>query len=131
MTLADDEFLARFEDCSLDDAVFKHTGHVRMAFLYLQRHDTETALTRICKGIQRFGASRGAPEKYHATVTIAFARIIAKRLQPDQGFDDFVAANPDLMSPRPLLLDYYSEALLYSDEARLRFVAPDRRPLPT
>lgn len=130
MTPRDRAFLDQFEDCSLPDEAFRHVGHVRMAWLYLGELPFNAALAAILDGIRRFGVSRNALGMFHVTVTVAFATIIASRMQPGESFRDFTARNPDLMSPRPLLRDYYSQGLLDSKRARNTFVPPDLQPLP-
>ena len=130
MTPQDRDFLRRFDECSLPESEFKHTGHVRMAWLRLNEASFEAALAQIRNGIRRYAESMGATTKYHETVTVAFARIIASRMRQGESFDEFTARNADVLSPRPLLQRYYSQALLDSDRAKQEFVGPDLEALP-
>jgi hypothetical protein len=65
---------------------------------------------------------------YHETITWAFLLIIAER-QARCGavtWDDFAAANADLLVWKPSILErYYSTEVLRSDLARNVFVFPD------
>jgi hypothetical protein len=44
--MTDDAFLSAFEACTLDPQHFNHRGHVRLAWLYLQRYPFDEAVTR-------------------------------------------------------------------------------------
>jgi hypothetical protein len=80
---------------------------------------------------RRFTAAHGEPERYHETLTTAWARVVAAHAveHPDAGFDAFLAAHPQLLR-RDLLLGHYSRERLYSEPARARFVDPDLVALP-
>ncbi len=130
MTPGDRDFLDRFDDCTLPESEFRHAGHVRMAWLRLNEAPFAQALAQISDGIRRYARSKGQTSKYHETVTVAFARIVASRMRSGESFDDFASRNADLFSPQPLLRRYYSAELLDSDRARREFVAPDLEPLP-
>jgi hypothetical protein len=127
--LTDDEFIARFEACTLPTDLFPHREHIRLAWLYLRRDSLPDALARVTGGIRRFAAAKGAPDRYHETITVAFVLLIADRVAkaaPDQTWDEFAAANPDLFdwksgSIRP----YYKPETLASDLARRHFLFPD------
>ena len=58
-------------------------------------------------------------------MTWFYLLLIAERHQPDQDWTAFKAANSDLFAS-DLLARYYTPELLRSDEARTRFVLPDR-----
>lgn len=129
MQLNDETFLASFDRRELDPEHFDHRGHLRMAWLHLKRYGLEEATSRVCGGICELASQFGAPDKYNHTLTEALIRIMAKRMEGSgqRGFEDFLAANTDLVSDaRALLARYYSDELLYSAEARRAWVAPDR-----
>jgi hypothetical protein len=52
------------------------------------------------------------------------------RALPCASADEFIAANPALLDAR-IMLTHYSAKLLFSDEARARFVEPDVERIPT
>jgi hypothetical protein len=82
-------------------------------------------------GIRAMAAANGKPEAYHDTRTAAWVRIlVAARTGFAGDFAAFLDAHPELVR-RDLLSDYYSDALLTSDEARAAFIEPDLRDLPT
>ncbi|WP_395094788.1 hypothetical protein [Armatimonas sp.] len=123
--MTDTEFLAAFEDTSLPRYEWTHTAHVRMAFLYLSRLPYAEAEASIVAGIRRFNAAKGNATGYHHTVTVAFARLVAARLDGSD-WPAFQAANPDLFS----IQKHYSPEVIKSDKARAEFVEPDLETLP-
>lgn len=132
-SLPDDAFLAAFLDSSLTPAHFNHLGHLRAAWLLLQRRPLEQAVADTCEGIARLAARLGAPDKYHRTLSEALVRLMAQggAADPGRGWDDFLAANADLVrDARGVLAQYYRADTLDSAEARQRFLPPDRQPLP-
>lgn len=128
----DEEFMQRFEDCTLSTDHFHHAGHVRMAWLYLQRFPLIEALSRFRDNLQRFAASLGKSHIYHETLTFAFVFLIHERIQRDgasQSWEEFASSNVDLLNwKESILKKYYSEDALKSDFARRVFVFPDRLP---
>jgi hypothetical protein len=72
------------------------------------------------------------PQKYHETITVAWARIVAHHVAADPAvcdFDAFVTRYPALLD-KTLLARHYSGAALGSATARADWVAPDLVPLP-
>src|SRR5690606_28453140 len=124
--MTDEELVRGFEAASLPPGAFGHAEHVRVAWWYLRRHPWSDALARIRGGLQRFAAAAGRPERYHETITVMYARLIAERLAVDDGGDwnAFAARNPDLFE-RGLLERYYRWETLVSEDARVGWVAPD------
>jgi hypothetical protein len=138
--VSDEEFLAAFEECTLIRAQWTHEAHVRMVWLYLNRKPLHEAIEKARSGIRRLNASysrqssgseHSTADGYHDTITVAFVRLIASRLQGDDTFHAFRERNPDLFD-RTLtaLLHHYSKELLHSDAAKERFVEPDLLQLP-
>jgi hypothetical protein len=126
--MTDDAFLARFETAQLDS--FTHRDHLRVAFAYARRGGIEHAIDRARHGLRHLTTAHGEPERYHETLTTAWARVIAHHAVTHAGgFDAFVAAHPRLLD-RELLLAHYSRERLFSDEARARFIEPDLSSLP-
>ncbi len=133
-TISEDDldFLEMFEQCSLGKQCWTHEAHIRMAWLQMERSSSfDEALERIRKGIMTFNSSVQSVG-YHETITIAFARLIHSMRQErtTQGdWRDFLKHHADLLS-KDCLLEYYTADVLASDEARQRFVEPNRKQLP-
>lgn len=133
-SMSNDQFLAAFLDSSMPPAGFDHHGHVRAAWLLLQRQPLENAVTDTCDAIARLATRLGVPEKYNRTLSEALVRLMAHGggADPALSWEDFLAANTDLMNDaRRVLARYYSDTLLNSQTARERFLRPDRLPLPS
>jgi hypothetical protein len=130
--VSDDEFLTQFEAGTLPKAEFSHRQHVRLAWLYLGRHEFADASARVVEGIKVFAALHGVTGLYHETITRAWLRLIAdgrKRTPDAPTFAGFMEANPALAT-KGALHPYYDPETLKTDDARARFVLPDRAPLP-
>ncbi|MDX1516054.1 MAG: hypothetical protein R3288_04395 [Woeseiaceae bacterium] len=121
--------LERFERADFDAALFDHEAHVYVAWLYLQSGTVADALARMSAALQRIAGALGVPDKYHATVTWFYLLLIAERhaQAPQQDWAAFRQANRDLFDRENSVLNrYYSAETLASDDARRRFVLPDR-----
>jgi hypothetical protein len=128
--MTDDEFIAKFEDCSLPNESFHHSDHVKMVFLYLGRYQVLEALQRFSTSLARFAAAKGKPGLYHETITWAFVFLIRERIVRAgrrQTWAQFVAANADLLNWKDnVLKKYYSDGTLASDLAKGTFLLPDK-----
>lgn len=129
----DQDFIRRFEDCTLPGADFHHRDHVRLAWLYLREHPPVEALARFSEGLKRYATANGHDGLYHETITWAYLLLIrerAARAGAGETFEEFAAENPDLLTWRPsVLASYYREETLTSELARRVFVMPDARDL--
>lgn len=127
--MTDDEFIRRFEDCTLPSECFHHADHVRMAFLYLSRSPALEALQGFSASLQRFAAANGKPGRYHETITWALLLLIRERMAraaSGQTWAQFSAANGDLLNWKDnVLKKYYREETLASALARTTFLLPD------
>jgi hypothetical protein len=119
--------VAAFESTELDGNAFTHVEHLRVAWHYLRTLPLGEAIDRCRDGIRRFAATKGAPDKYHETLTVAFLLVINERLADARHLSwmEFSAANADLVGKPSVLSNYYSENVLRSDRARRVFVMPD------
>jgi len=128
--LSDDDFIARFEDCTLPNSAFHHRDHVRLAWLYLRREPPLSALTRFVESLKRFAHANGHDGLYHETITWAYLFLVHERMAtgPEgETWEDFAARNPDLLTWRPSILGaYYREETLASELARRVFLMPDK-----
>jgi hypothetical protein len=118
----------RFVDTTLPADQFHHEQHVQVAWLFVRRHGMPAALGEFSAAIKRFADAKGATGLYHETITWAFLLIIAEReaRTPSETWEAFAAANADLLTWNPSILNrYYSRELLASDLARRTFVMPD------
>ena len=98
----------------------------------MQLGTPDAALQRIREGIMRYNTQvLGRAHKYHETVTVAFAQLVAHRIRPGESWGKFCERIEDLLNADcPVLLGYYSGDRLFSDLARRAFIEPDLQPLP-
>jgi hypothetical protein len=126
-------FRAAFEAGSLAPADFGHRAHVRLAYVYLAESDVEAAAERMRAAIRGFLLHHGIDgAKYHETMTRAWilaVRHFMEKSAPSAAADAFIEANPILLDSR-IMLTHYSAGLLFSDDARARFVDPDLEEIP-
>ena|ERR1700733_60023 len=127
--MSDDEFIASFENDTLDNGAFHHADHVRMAFLYLSRYPVLEALQRFSTSLASFATAKGKPELYHETITWAFLLLIRERMARSpspQTWHQFANGNPDLLNWKDnILKKYYRDETLSSELAKCVFLFPD------
>lgn len=130
--LNNQEFIRQIETAAINPEWFTHEAHIRMAWLYLIDFDQDAALQNICEAIKGIDAKYAGGTRYHHTITVVFARSIGILMQwePGKTWQEFVAVNGGLRISKKFLAEYYSDEILYSDEAKTQFVAPDKKPLP-
>lgn len=124
-----EQLFERFVDTTLPADAFHHQQHVQVAWMFVRRYGMPQALAEFTAALKRFAAAKGAHGLYHQTITWAFLLLIAERQarQPADGWEAFAAANPDLLSWKPSILErYYSREVLTSELARQTFLFPDR-----
>ena len=127
----DDALVAGFEAATL--ASFHHADHVHVVWIYLGRLALLDAAQAFTANLKRFAAARGKPDLYHETITLAFVLVIADRIARRGRGDTwsaFAAANPDLLTWQPSILDRcYDRETLDSPLAKRTFLWPSITPL--
>ncbi len=125
-----------FESCTLQWSAWTHGAHLTIALWYLLHDDFEEALLRVRAGIKRFNRANGVvttrERGYHETLTVFWLRAVRAFL--DESYREaqsLVSLANELIesADKNLPLEYYSRELLFSREARLRFVEPDLKSL--
>jgi hypothetical protein len=100
---SDDEFLAAFEACTLQDHEFHHRDHLRLTWLVLRRWGQDRGCARVVAGIRRFATSKGAAEKFDEALTRRWVERVWKALHAaplDESFGAFLERNPALRDKR-------------------------------
>jgi hypothetical protein len=128
--MSDDEMIARFEALDLAGHGFHHRDHVRLAWIYLNRFPILEALARLSTGLADLARSHGVPDRYHQTITWAYAFLVGERMArrgPERSWEEFATDNADLLEWNDgILRRYYRDETLRSDLAREVFMMPDR-----
>jgi hypothetical protein len=129
----DRRFRADFEGGRLKPEAFDHRGHIRLAYAYLAEAESDTALASLRSALQAFLRHHGIPPtKYHETLTRAWilaVRHFMATSPPAGSSDEFIAGNPGLLDSK-IMMTHYSTDLLFSEEARARFLEPNLDPIP-
>ena len=126
MSARTQELARSFEARELDPGAFPHRDHVGVAYEMLRSYDFMEASARYAEGLRVLAARAGAPDKFNATITLAFLSLIAERMRTTEhaDYDGFIVRNPDLLS-KDVLQKWYAPARLRSDLARSVFLLPD------
>lgn len=134
-TLSSDDRRLRavFEACAIHPEDFNHRTHVRLAFVYLVEHDTETALGLLRCALLNYLEHHGIDAaKYHETMTRAWLLAVRHFMEmspPTASADAFIEGAPALLDGE-IMLTHYSAEQLFSTDARRQFVEPDLAPIP-
>jgi len=130
--LSNKTFLSLFEEKSLDPKYFSHLGHIRLAWIYLNKYEHSMAVDKACVGIKAYASSLGATDKFNMTMSVAMMEIISHRINKldDKSWQTFMANNTDLIENSfAILLKYYSKEQLFSNAAKMTVLKPDLRPI--
>lgn len=125
------DLFRQIEAGTLHTCDFDHAAHIGVAYEALEAYPFFDALAVFARGIQNAATASGAPEKFHATVTLAFMSLIAERRAagPYDGSRDFVERNADLRD-KGMLGRWYSSERLGHDLGRRIALMPDRVGVP-
>jgi hypothetical protein len=130
MTDPEIESLVRsFEDGSLPRSEWTHARHLVVALWYVRRLGRDGATGLVRDGIRRFNERHGNPTGYHETITLAWVAVIDVFLagrDRDRPISVLVGELLEECGDKGYLLRFYSRDRLFSDEARGRWVPPDR-----
>jgi hypothetical protein len=120
-----------FETCQIGKDDFHHEQHLLVASCYLQSLSVEEATERMRNALFRFLEHHKVDtQKYNETLTVFWIEMVVlelKKLREDATLVEKCNAVISALSNGKLALDFYSEALLWSDAARAGFVDPDLR----
>ena len=127
--------ITAFQNRTLSQEEWTHEVHLIVSFHYLSRYTFETALAHIKEGIIKLNRSHQNEMGYHETITYAYAHLIHNHLVKAPIWlhcRSFLDAFPHFIASSSLtpLLEYYTEDLLTSAQARKAFVEPDLKALP-
>ena len=119
----------RLERCLLGKEEFHHRDHLAVAVVYLYSADLETAIDRMRASLKRFAAHHGVSGLYHETLTRFWLRQVEMRLDRSQCLRHSVRSIQEQLSDKNLAFEYYSREWIDSQDARDKWVDPDRREL--
>ena len=114
---------------------FDHRAHLRLAYVYLvETNSLSESVNLVRKALigllKHAGVDPSA--KYHETLTEAWLLAVhhfMHHTSQSVSADDFINQNPNLLNSR-IMLNHYSESVLFSEPAKAAFVEPDIEPIP-
>jgi hypothetical protein len=122
-----------FELCATPKDDFSHCAHLTVAAYYLHNANELDATQKMRAGLLRFLDHHGVGRaKFHETLTVFWIRVVAAclhRLDPELTLPERINAVVESLGDSRLVFDYYSKELLWADEARNGWVAPDLKDL--
>jgi hypothetical protein len=118
-----------FETCRTGKDEFHHAQHLVVATTYLESQSIEAAVKKMRNALHRFLNHHAIDtQKYNETLTVFWLEMVAlelKRLPADSVLVDKCNSVIDALSNSKLAAEYYSDGILWSEQARKTFVGPD------
>jgi hypothetical protein len=114
-------------------AGFRHRHHLAVALCYAAIMPAEAALESFRKDLLRMLGRWGHEPKYHETITRFWLAVATHYLRSHSETPCLATtANAfiERFGDKTLIEQHYSPALLFSDEARSHWIAPDRIAVP-
>jgi hypothetical protein len=127
--------VAAFTAGTLPKAAWTHRAHLFAGFVLVSRYGLAAARTLMPAAIKHFNAAVGTADTrtggYHETITQFYLTVIERFRRTTAAGDMAAQANHlfECWGDRGLPLRYYSESLLWSVEARKRWILPDLAPI--
>jgi hypothetical protein len=129
----DEAFRHAFEAFKLSASDFDHRAHVRLAYVYLCEQSVDQAHASMKRALLAFLEHLEVPaSKYHETLTRAWIMAVRHFMAKSPGCssaDEFIDHNAVLLNTK-IMLEHYSAEVLFSEQARQRFVEPDAEHIP-
>jgi len=120
----------RLERCLLGKTEFHHRDHLAVAVAYLYAGDFDHAVERMRASLIRFATHHGVAGLYHETRTCFWLQQVESRLDRLICLENSVRMIQDQLADKDLVLAYYSQERLDSQEARSQWLPPDLQPVP-
>lgn len=133
LTSTDLEFAQQFATGELPPAQFDHGAHLRLAYVHLAAHGPGRAASIFRESLLGFLRHHQIdPARFHETLTQAWLQAVwhfMQRSGDTAGSEEFLQASAVLHDPQ-VMLTHYSKEVLFGQNARKQFVAPDLDPIP-
>ncbi len=124
--------IERFENCAVTAEEWTHAAHLTAALWYALHFELPEATNKMRAGIFKLNEAHGMPNTptrgYHETLTVFWMRIVMDFLNKTEDksclaklANDLIAACGDSKLP----LKFYNRRLLFSPEARAKYIEPD------
>ena len=125
-----------FNNCTLSRSEWNHAAHLTVALWYLVRYEEQEAIKQIRDRIKCYNIAMGIKTTkdsgYHETMTLFWVWIVRDYLLVNSHQDSILQLTNGLIDTcnnKYLPLQYYTQDLLMSWEARINWVEPNLKPL--
>jgi hypothetical protein len=126
-------FKRQVESCKFPVTEFNHRAHLRLAYVYLSEHDTDSSAERMRDTLNRLlYHNRVEPSKFHETLTRAWIFAVhhfMNRHERSNSADELINQQPEMLDPE-IMMTHYSGDVLFSEEARNESIQPNLVPIP-
>jgi hypothetical protein len=120
-----------FESCTTPAGDFTHFAHVTVAVWYLSQSAVTEAIELMRAGLFRFLDHHQVDRvKYHETLTVFWLKLVRQRMDEQGAGRSLLEITNSVIRSignSKTVFDYYSEELLWSNDARYGWVEPDRK----
>lgn len=124
-----ERIVSDFEMCRTGKDDFHHAQHLVVAIVYLESLSLEAAVKKMREALLRFLDHHSIDtQKYNETLTVFWLEMVAlelRRLPEDSAMVDKCSSVIEVLDNPKLASEFYSDEVLWSDEARKSFVGPD------
>ena len=118
-----------FETCRTGKECFHHAQHLVIATVYLETLSLQAAVSKMRSALHRFLDHHAiGKQKYNETLTVFWLEMVARvlrELPEEKSLVEKCNRTIEKLSNPGLALEFYSEGLLWSQQARESFVEPD------
>lgn len=120
-----------FENGTIPRENWKHAEHLTVALYYLSENDFDAAYKKMRDGIfnllKSFKVDLSKEMPYHETMTVFWLKTVEEFKKSKDGYSILDVHNEVVETfDKDYPLKFYSRELLFSDEARERFVDADK-----
>jgi len=133
ISIADKEFQKKFEKCEIPKGSLNHYAHIRLAYIYLCRYPPKKALSLFKNFLLSYLQKNNIDtSKYSETITISWMMAVNCFMTKEEACcsaESFINRNPQLLDDK-IMLTHYSPELLFSNNARKKFIHPDIQKIP-
>lgn len=129
--LTDKEFEKQFSAGTLEERLFSHEAHLRLAWIHIENYGVEVAIANICHQLQTYVRIVGADDKYNKTLTVAAVKAIHhfRQKSKSNSFKNFISEFPRLNNNfRELIGTHYRIDIFNSPLAKKQYLKPDLEP---
>jgi hypothetical protein len=125
------DLVTKFEDATIARGVWKHAEHLVVALYYIETYGLNAGTDKMRGGlfnllIKGFGVDLAEELPYHKTLTVFWMRTVADFNESNTRISLLEKANKLVERyDKDYPLRFYSREVLFSDEARAKFVDAD------